>query len=188
MRINLRHLAVSILTVAVVPFLAELYLPFGHSNPGFAYAKGGGGGGGGGGEGGGGRSGDNGGRGADSAGHGSDHGGRAGGRGPDGSGSSMAGRDRDGRRGVEQANDHPGQGVGNAVSEAATSTAHAGKAAAQEAGFRNLGKAVSSAVHQAQQNLDRERETEARTRTRTRDRHREVETRIRERDPNAEVK
>jgi len=36
------------------------------------------------------------------------------------------------------------------VSEAATSTAHAGKAAAKEAGFSNLGQAVSTAVHEAQ--------------------------------------
>jgi hypothetical protein len=41
--------------------------------------------------------------------------------------------------------------LGSAVSEAATSTAHAGKQAAQDASFSNLGQAVSSAVHEAQQ-------------------------------------
>lgn len=43
-----------------------------------------------------------------------------------------------------------GREVGNAVSEAATSTAHAGKQAAQDAGSKNLGGAVSTAVHDAQ--------------------------------------
>ena len=33
----------------------------------------------------------------------------------------------------------PGREVGNEVSEAATTTAHAGRPAAQAAGFRNLG-------------------------------------------------
>jgi hypothetical protein len=44
---------------------------------------------------------------------------------------------------------HTGKAVDNAVSEAATATAHAGKAAAQEAGVTNLGQAVSAAVHDA---------------------------------------
>jgi hypothetical protein len=55
---------------------------------------------------------------------------------------------------------HQGRGVGNAVSEAATSTARAGKQAAQDAGFSNLGQAVSSAVHEAQQ-AARDQEAEA---------------------------
>ena len=47
-------------------------------------------------------------------------------------------------------NDQSPRSVGSAVSKAATSTAHAGKAAANASGFRNLGQAVSSAVHTAQ--------------------------------------
>ena len=45
---------------------------------------------------------------------------------------------------------HQGGEVGNAASEEATSTARAGKQAAQDAGFKNLGGAVSTAVHDAQ--------------------------------------
>jgi hypothetical protein len=46
------------------------------------------------------------------------------------------------------------------VSEAATTTAHTGKEAAQDAGFKNLGGAVSTAVHEAQQTA-RDREAPA---------------------------
>ncbi|MBI1999690.1 MAG: hypothetical protein HYV46_01850 [candidate division NC10 bacterium] len=59
-------------------------------------------------------------------------------------------RDQDSGRAEGQGQGHAGRGVGNAVSEAATSTAHAGKGAEQEAGFSNLGQGVSSAVHDAQ--------------------------------------
>lgn len=55
---------------------------------------------------------------------------------------------RGGSGGVDR--DHGMRGNREAVSEAANSTAHAGKAAAQQAGYANLGKAVSSEVHQAQ--------------------------------------
>ena len=73
---------------------------------------------------------------------------RSGGAG--GSGAATGGRGHAGTDDGGVGHGHAGRGVGNAVSEAATSTAHAGKAAAQEAGFSNLGQAVSSAVHDAQ--------------------------------------
>jgi hypothetical protein len=51
--------------------------------------------------------------------------------------------------------------TGNEVSEAATSTAHAGKAEALEDGFPNLGKAVATAVHNAQRDKAGEATEEA---------------------------
>lgn len=73
---------------------------------------------------------------------------RGGGRGAGSTGTAGGGMREDTMRGAGMGQAH--QGRGNAVSEAATSTAHAGKEAAQDAGFKNLGGAVSSAVHGAQ--------------------------------------
>ncbi len=128
MRTIMKWLAVSILAVAIVPFLAHVHLPFDHTDRGIAYAKGGGGGG--------------------DHGNGGHDGGSAGGRGSD----AGRGDDHGG-----WANGHSNRGAGNAVSEAATSTAHAGKTAAQRSGFRNLGQAVRSAVHKAQRHRHRDR-------------------------------
>ncbi len=69
-------------------------------------------------------------------------------------GATSGGMREDAMRGAEMGQGHQGRAVGNAVSEAATSTAHAGKDAAQDAGFKNLGGAVSSAVHNAQPESD----------------------------------
>ncbi len=162
--------------MAIVPFLADLHLPFTSLDPGIAFAKGGGGGGGADHGGGGGLGGGHGGAdsdhgGPDSAlgGQGGDHQGRSGERSIAGTHSnSSAARSSDdrnhrnrGRAGAgtihraenrEEAreNDQSPRSVRNPVSKAATSTAHAGKAAANASGFRNLGQAVSSAVHTAQ--------------------------------------
>jgi len=46
---------------------------------------------------------------------------------------------------------HEGRGVGSAVSEAATTAAHMSKQDLQDGGFRNRGEAVSTAVHDAQE-------------------------------------
>jgi hypothetical protein len=75
---------------------------------------------------------------------------RGGGRSAGSSGTASGGMREDTMRGVGMGQGHPGREVGNAVSEAATSTAHGGKQAAQDAGLKNLGGAVSSAVHGAQ--------------------------------------
>ncbi len=143
MRTITKWIAVPILAVAIVPFLAEWHTPLGSSDAGIAYAKGGGGGGGGGGNGGGG--GHGGGQGAG----GTDGGGR-------GAGSSSAESDRGGESaatasGAGVGHGHEGRGVGGAVSEAATTAAHMSKQDIDDAGFRNRGEAVSTAVHDAQQ-------------------------------------
>ncbi len=139
MRTITRWLTVSFLAAAILPFLAQIHLPFGHTDLGIAYAKGGGGGGGGGGNGG----------------HGSGGGGGGDRGGPAGShaGSNSSRADTDRGIGIEagRGRGQTGRGVGNAVSQAATSTAQAGKTAAQANGFRNLGQAVSSAVHKAKE-------------------------------------
>jgi hypothetical protein len=133
--------------LAVMAWLADLPASVGVGTPGIAHAKGEGGGGNGGGSGGG-----NSGKGSGGK-DGSDGPGNSGnGRGGDAadSGSGRAGRGADpGESG--RGHGHAGRSVGNAVSEAATTTAHAGKAAAQAAGYSNLGEAVSAAVHEAQE-------------------------------------
>ncbi len=175
MRTVLTWVAVPLLAIALVPFLADWHAPFAPLGPGIAYAKGGGGGGGndGGGEGGNGNGGRGGGQGAggtDGGGHGADQDGGRGGGGLSGDADS----------GSRMGHGHEGRGVGNAVSEAATSTAHAGKGAAREAEFTNLGQAVSTAVHDAQRDRDRDRDLDhARLQDQDRDRH---QGRLRDRD------
>ncbi len=139
MRTVTKWIAIPILAVAIVPFLAEWHAPLGSSDAGIAYAKGGGGGGGGGGNGGGGGQG----------GGGTDGGGR-------GAGSDHGGGNADSGRGGESAgagmgHGHEGRGVGGAVSEAATTAAHMSKQDIEDAGFKNRGEAVSTAVHDAQE-------------------------------------
>jgi hypothetical protein len=167
---------VTILAVvmAIVPFLVDLYLPFTLLDTGIAFAKGGGGGGSGGGgghgdgHGGAGLShgGDHGGPDSAFGSHGADHQGRSGDRSVANSHSNLSatrlsddknrGRARAhdihrvGNREEARENGQSRRSVGNAVSKAATSTAHAGKPAAQASGFTNLGQAVRSAVHTAQ--------------------------------------
>ncbi len=162
--------------MAMVPFLADLHLPFTFLDPGIAFAKGGGGGGGADHGGGGAHGGEHGGVDSDPGGSGSafgdhwaDHQGRSAERGvADNHSSPSATRSSDDRNRMNRGragehtihraenreeareNSQSPRSVGNAVSKAATSTAHAGKAAANASGFRNLGQAVSSAVHTAQ--------------------------------------
>ena len=75
---------------------------------------------------------------------------RGGGRSAGNAGTASGGMREDTGHGAGMDQDHQGREVGNAASEAATSMAHAGKQAAQESGFKNLGGAVSTAVHDAQ--------------------------------------
>src|SRR5512146_796106 len=152
MRTITKWIAVPILAVAIVPFLAEWHTPFGSSDAGIAYAKGGGGGGGGGGNGGGSGTGGGGHGGGQGAG-GTDGGGRGAGS---GHGGGSANSDRGGESaatagGGGMGHGHEGRGVGSAVSEAATTAAHMSKQDIDDAGFRNRGEAVSTAVHDAQQ-------------------------------------
>jgi hypothetical protein len=57
----------------------------------------------------------------------------------------------DGGRSAGRGHGHEGRGLGGAVSEAATTAAHTSKQDLDDAGFRNRGEAVSTAVHDAQQ-------------------------------------
>ena len=75
---------------------------------------------------------------------------RGGGRTTGSAGTAGGGTREDTLRGAGMGQGHQGREVGNAVSDAATSTAHAGKNAAQDAGFKNLGGAVNTAVHNTQ--------------------------------------
>lgn len=75
---------------------------------------------------------------------------RGAGRSTGNAGPASGGMREDTRQGAGMGQGHQGREVGSVASEAATSTAHAGKPAAQDAGFKNLGGAVSTAVHDAQ--------------------------------------
>ena len=159
MRALVKWIAVPILAVAIVAFLADWPVSPGESASGVAYAKDGGGGGGGGGTGGGGGNGGGNGNGAGSSGHGGGQGGGSagtGGRGAGdggGRGQGSAGADHGGKGHDAAGVGHgpQGHGLGSAVSEAAKAAAHMSKQDLQEAGFRNRGEAVSTAVHDAQQ-------------------------------------
>ena len=156
MRAFVKWIAVPIVAVAIVPFLADWPVSLGDSTSGVAYAKDGGGGGGGGGNGGGtGNGADSGGRGGGHGAGATDSGGRGAGDGG-GRGQGSAGADHGGK-GHDAAgvgHGHQGHGLGSAVSRAAHEAQQMSKSMSkqdlQEAGFRNRGEAVSTAVHEAQ--------------------------------------
>ncbi len=64
----------------------------------------------------------------------------------------------DGGRSAGRGHGDDGRGLGNAVSNAATTAAHMSKQDLDDAGFRNRGEAVSTAVHDAQQEARESRE------------------------------
>ena len=148
MRTRMKWLAVPILAVALVPFLADWHTPFESSASGNAYAKDGGGGGGnagGGGHGGGG--------GGGNAGGGGTGGGQ--GAGGTGAGGSGAGSGEAGGAGG-LGSDLSGTSV-DPVSDAPMTATHMRKPDIQDAGLRNRGEAVRTAARDAQQDArDRE--------------------------------